>query len=250
MNASPNQTTARRNSAAPGDGVNRWLLVGGVVGPLLFIVVMLIEGATRPGYDAWVQAASALSLSAWGWIQIVNFIVCGMLIVGFALGLRRALAAWGRGSTWGPLLLAALGLALLVAGVFVTDPAQGYPPGTPSGPSVMTTWHGAVHAFAGGLIFVVVLPAACYVMAAYFAREKGTRVWALYSLATGLVVWAGFAAFIAAGLSNGPAGLYERISIIAGWGWIALLALRCLRPIRESAVTPHATAGLGAASDT
>ncbi len=30
--------------------LNSWLLAGGVVGPLLFIVVFLIEGATRPGY--------------------------------------------------------------------------------------------------------------------------------------------------------------------------------------------------------
>ena len=30
-----------------------FLLGCGVIGPLLFIVVLLIEGATRPGYSAW-----------------------------------------------------------------------------------------------------------------------------------------------------------------------------------------------------
>ena len=34
------------------DQITRWLLAGGVVGPLLFIVVLLIEGATRPGSSA------------------------------------------------------------------------------------------------------------------------------------------------------------------------------------------------------
>lgn len=209
--------------------ITRWLLAGGVVGPLLFIVALLIEGATRPGYDAWVQAGSALSLSGWGWMQIASFIICGVLIFGFAIGLHRTLAVGGRGASWGPLLIAALGVALVVAGVFVTDPAQGYPPGTPNGPSVMTTWHGAIHAFAGGLIFVVLLPSACFVMASYFASVTRSRAWAIYSVATGIVIWAAFAAFIANGLGNGPAGFYERIAIIAGWLWVALLAARLLR---------------------
>ena len=217
------------------DRITGLLLAGGVVGSLLFVAVLLIEGATRPGYDGWVQAGSALSLSGWGWMQIVSFVVCGVLFFGFAIGLRRMLAPGGRGSTWGPRLIAAFGLALVVAGVFVTDPAQGYPPGTPSGPAVTTSWHGAIHAFAGVMIFVVLLPIGCYVMASYFAKAVNIRGWALYSIATGLVIWASFTAFIVAGLHNGPAGFYERIAIIAGWGWIALLALRYLPQTRPSA---------------
>lgn len=215
------------------DRTTHWLLVGGVAGPILFVVVMLIEGATRPGYDAWMQAGSSLSLSEWGWMQIVNFIICGILIAGFAIGLHRVLASGGRGATWGPRLIAAIGVALVVAGVFTTDPAQGYPPGTPPGPSKVTTWHGAIHGFAGGLIFIVLLPAACYVMAAYLASMGRSRGWALYSIATGIVIWASFAAFIATGLGSGPAGLYERIAIVAGWGWLALLAVWSLRQARS-----------------
>lgn len=231
------------DAQASHDRLTRGLLAGGVIGPILFVVVMLIEGATRPGYNAWVQAGSALSLSGWGWMQIASFILCGVLIVGLAGGLRWVLVAGGRGATWGPRLIAAVGLALVVAGVFVTDPAQGYPPGTPPGPSHTTTWHGALHAFAGGLIFVVLLPAACYVMAAYFARVARSRGGALYSLATGIVIWASFAAFITAGLGTGPAGLFERIAILAGWGWLALLAAWALRLSRLSSVAALATSG-------
>src|SRR5215471_4346999 len=70
------------------DRITQWMLAGGVVGSVFFVAVLLIEGATRPGYDAWVQAGSALSLSGWGWMQIANFVVCGVLVFGFALGLR------------------------------------------------------------------------------------------------------------------------------------------------------------------
>ena len=102
--------------------LTRWLLAGGVVGPLLFIVVFLVEGATRPGYSVWRNFVSELALSDQGWEQIANFIVCGLLCVTFAIGLRRTWRT-GKASVWGPLLMALFGLSLVVAGVFVTDPA-------------------------------------------------------------------------------------------------------------------------------
>src|SRR5206468_1543570 len=107
----------------------RPLLAAGLIGPPLFIVVFLIEGATRPGYSAWRNYVSQLATGEGGWVQVVNFIVCGTLMVAFAVGLRLALRR-GRASVAAPVLLGAFGMALLVAGVFVTDPALGYPPGT------------------------------------------------------------------------------------------------------------------------
>src|SRR5580704_6140199 len=69
-----------------------WALVAsGTLGGLLFTAVYLIEGATRPGYDPWGQAISALSLGPGGWIQRVNFIVFGLLMIAAAAGWRRLL---------------------------------------------------------------------------------------------------------------------------------------------------------------
>src|SRR2546428_9234263 len=100
-------------------GRARLLLAAGVIGPPLFIVVFLIEGATRPGYSAWRNYVSQLATGEGGWVQVVNFIVCGTLMVGFAIGLRLALRR-SRGSVAAPVLLGAFGLALLVAGVCAT----------------------------------------------------------------------------------------------------------------------------------
>src|SRR5437667_8071177 len=102
--------------------LTRILLTGGVVGPLLFILVFLIEGATRPGYSAWRNFVSQLAESDQGWEQIANFLICGVLVLGFALVLRRTLGP-GKGVNVGQALLVVFGLGLLVAGVFVTDPA-------------------------------------------------------------------------------------------------------------------------------
>src|SRR5437763_14863671 len=151
---------------------NRVLLACGVIGPPLFVIVFLIEGATRPGYSAWRHYVSQLSLGEGGWIQIANFLLCGLLSLCFALGLRRTLQG-GTGATWGPLLFAVFGLGLIVAGIFVTDPALGYPTGAPPGPprlATHATLHASVHGLAGLLVFSSVA-AACFVLARRFAGD-------------------------------------------------------------------------------
>src|SRR5260370_29467872 len=104
------------------------LRYAGVIGPLLFIVVFLIEGFSGPGYSQWRHYVSQLATGDGGWMQVVNFLVCGSLMITFAIGLRFALRG-SRGSVGAPVLLGLFGTALLVAGIFVTDPALGYPLG-------------------------------------------------------------------------------------------------------------------------
>ncbi len=109
---------AEKNQGMEQSVVTRLLIAGGAIGPLLFVIVLLIEGATRPGYSAWHNYGSSLSLGDQGWMQITNFIVCGLLTIGFAIGLRRVFRT-GRSSVWGPILLGLFGVALIVAGIFV-----------------------------------------------------------------------------------------------------------------------------------
>jgi len=68
------------------------LLYAGVVAPLLFIAVFLIEGATRPGYNPWRMYVSQLGTGPGGWVQVINFLVCGTLVLAFAIGVRMAIA--------------------------------------------------------------------------------------------------------------------------------------------------------------
>src|SRR2546425_3244232 len=158
---------AEKNQGMEQSVVTRLLIAGGAIGPLLFIIVLLIEGATRPGYSAWHNYGSSLSLGDQGWMQIANFIACGLLTLDFAIGLRRVFRT-GRSSVWGPILLGVFGVGLIVAGVFVTDPSLGYPPGTHiSGPQ---TLHGTIHGLAG-LVAFSSLAIASFVMARRFAGD-------------------------------------------------------------------------------
>src|SRR2546427_9650468 len=100
------------------------LLYAGVVGPLLFIAVFLIEGATRPGYNPWRMYVSQLGTGPGGWVQGVNFLVCGAVVIAFAIGVRMAVAGTRR-SGRAPLLFGLFGVSMGVAGSFTTAPRLG-----------------------------------------------------------------------------------------------------------------------------
>jgi hypothetical protein len=202
-------------------GLVKKLLSAGIVGPLLFIAVFLVEGATRPGYSPWRMYVSQLATGPGGWVQVVNFFVCGTLVLAFAIGMRLAIAGT-RGSIGGPVLLGLFAVSLLVAGTFTTDPGLGYPVGAPE----VHTTHGTIHGFAGLAVFTL-LPAACFVTAWHFAGEKGSQPWAIYSVVVGaLLIVLFFGGFAVGQVPNAPTGLYQRIAIIAGWTWIAMIAWR------------------------
>jgi hypothetical protein len=226
------------------------MLVGGVVGPILFIITFLIEGATRPGYSPWRNYVSQLSTGEGGWVQIANFIMCGLLSLGFAVALWSSSPPPARGFAWGPTLLITFGLDLIVAAIFVTDPALGYPPNSSLGPQGQT-WHGAIHGVAGLLGFVV-LAATCFVYARGFRGDPAWKGWTAYSNITGAIVALGFiAATVSSVLDergivrNAPTGLIQRIAIIAGWGWVALFALQLLRAPRLLTQLGHVNVNRG-----
>ncbi|WP_220210717.1 DUF998 domain-containing protein [Reticulibacter mediterranei] len=203
---------------------SKLLLAGGAIGPLLNIIVLLILGATRPGYNAWQIPDSSLELGPGGWIQITNYIVTGVLLLAFAIGLRRVLHT-GRGSTWGHILLGLFGLTFIGIGIFVTDPVLGYPPGASS----TATIPGILHNLLGQLQFIS-LAAACFVLARRDAADQASRGWAWYSVATGLLVVASDIVFVLTFklLDGGPVELIARIGIIVSGCWVALLAIRLM----------------------
>lgn len=92
----------------------------------------------------------------------------------------------GKGEVWAPRLIAIFGVGLVAGGVFVADPAFGFPQGTPDGAPSELSWHGIVHGFAPTLGFLA-LVAASFVVARRFAVD-GRRGWAMYSRVNGAVV--------------------------------------------------------------
>ncbi|MEV4250086.1 DUF998 domain-containing protein [Streptosporangium canum] len=206
----------------------RLLVCGAIAGPL-FVAVFLVEGVTRAGYDPLRHPVSSLALGDLGWMQSANFIVAGLLTLAFAVGMWRAPRPLG-GSALVPVLVGVLAAGLVGAGLFVTDPVSGYPPGTLDR-ILQTSTHGALHDLFSVPTFLA-WPIACVVLAVRFLRwgEPGR---AIYSGATGLVFGG---AFVLASLGFAQVeafvdlgGLFQRIAITAGFAWLTFLAVRLLR---------------------
>jgi hypothetical membrane protein len=196
----------------------RALLACGVTAGPLFLVVAFAQVLTREGFDLSRHALSMLSLGAQGWVQIANFVVAGLLSIAFAVGIRRALHP-GRGATWGPRLIGSYGVGLVGAGVFVADPALGFPPGTPDGIPDGYSWHAVAHGIAAPLAFLS-LSLACFVFARRFAAH-GQRGWAVYSVVTGVA-----AAVLGLWPSHDGASVRLAIGAALTFGWATALAAR------------------------
>jgi hypothetical protein len=132
------------------------------------------------------------------------------------------------------LLIGVIALGFLGAGIFVTDPLNGYPPGTPNLPLQYSVL-GRLHRLFSAFVFLG-LPIACVVFARLFARW-GKRSWAIASVVTGMafvvmfiITSTGFAGV--EGLVQ-YAGLFQRITLTIGWMWLTLLAIAMLRASAE-----------------
>jgi hypothetical protein len=204
---------------------NRLLKCGILAGPV-YIVVGLLQVLFREGFDIRRHALSLMSNGTLGWIQVASFIASGLLVIAAAVGIRQRLHP-GRAGTWGPILLGIYGLGLIGAGIFIADPMDGFPPGTPPGPPATMSWHGPLHFISGGIGFIG-LVGATLVFARRFAGLKEWG-WATFSLATGVLFLAGFGN-IASGARAAWINLAFTAVVILSWAWLSAVCAKLLTP--------------------
>ncbi|MEV4249896.1 DUF998 domain-containing protein [Streptosporangium canum] len=189
------------------------LLAAGVIATPLFFTAAFAQAFSRDGFDLSRHMLSQLAAGDLGWLQIANFIVTGTLFLAAAAGMRRTLRQ-GPGAKWGPGLVGVVGAGLIAAGVFVTDPAAGYPVGSVEGE---TSWHGMLHnvaAMVGGLALL----AASLVFARRFLAEK-RKGWAIYSAASGIVYT------VLPQTNPELMSLLFAVASLIGWTWISTISI-------------------------
>jgi hypothetical protein len=94
----------------------------GLAGGALSFVLTELQGAFREGFDSWHQAVSALSLGPGGWLQMINLIAFGVVIL-TTVGPWRQVLAGARGATAYPVLTALVGACVTVYGVWSIRPS-------------------------------------------------------------------------------------------------------------------------------
>jgi hypothetical membrane protein len=203
-------------------------------GSALFVVVFTLDGLMRPGYQPSAQYVSELALGPRGWVQTLNFLVSGSLIVAFAWGLAP-LRQMGR---TGPILVALIGLALLLSGFFVMDPFEL--------PRAEWTVHGTVHQLLGALAFTL-MPTVCIVLAWRWRHSAEWRAFRAWTIAI-VVVLLSALVLLRVGPASPPAaptvfnpwrGLIQRGILIPFMLWLFTLAAAIGRGAGITRLTRH-----------
>jgi uncharacterized protein DUF998 len=209
----------------------------GVVAGPLFVSSFTAIGARRAGYDWRRHAVSSLANGRGGWLQRANFMLTGALYCIAAHGLagspKRIVGPV-------PALISGVGAGLVGSGLFVTDPVAGFPPSPrehddPDRTRSITqpTRRGRLHNLCAIPIFAGI-PVAALICATSAAR-RGEYRWASYSAGSAIAMTSAFvlfgAAFGGAPRLAGEGGVFQRISVASGFGWLSALSLRTLTSV-------------------
>lgn len=204
-------TTLRHNDTGTGTQTTRLLLGCGVLAGPLYLVTGFAQAFTREGFDPTRHPFSFLSLGEGGWLQIANFVLTGLLFLAAAVGAHRT-GAVGR---WAPVLIGVFAVGMVGGGVFVADPAFGFPAGAPEGQAAALSWHGVLH----GVAFFLAFPA---LVASFFVlARKLTGPWARASVVAGVLSLAPMP-FLGTGF--GTVLLYG--GAVVGWLWASAVAAK------------------------
>lgn len=202
--------------------ITRSLLGYGVIVGPFYLVVGLIQAFTRDGFDLSRHSLSVLANGSMGWIQIVNLILSGLMVLAAAVGILRA----PESSRAAAILIGGYGACLIGGGVFVADPVDGFPPGTPAGMPTQISTSGLLHFVFGGLGFLL-LAVGFIVLGARFARRGEPRLalWTRIGAVVMLVAFFGGAALPAATIA------LLWLTVVVGWLLLAVASVAIYRTV-------------------
>jgi MFS family permease len=200
------------------------LIAGAIAGPL-YVCVGILEAVFRQGFDIRIHSLSLLANGTAGWIHQTMMVVSGLLTVIGALAVGSVQQRSGRRSYAMVTGLVVYGLGIAAAGLLPSDPAEGFPIGTPPGPPAVVSASGVGHLVAGGIGFLGLI-VACLVCARRAARA-GQRTWAAVSAVIGVYYLVAFAG-IASGVGNPAINIAFTVAVALGWAWFTALCVRSL----------------------
>jgi hypothetical membrane protein len=192
----------------------------GMLGTALFTLSFTVNGFLRPGYDPAQRYISELSIGPRGWLQIASFMLLGISLMLFALGLRASFPT-GRAPRAGPVLFMIIAVCYFFSGPFVTDPMAMF--------DNQQTLHGTVHGVLGAIVFSL-SAASCFVLWRRFRADENWRSLAAFSLIAGIVMAVLIVLMkigqLQAGVFNDYAGVVQRCCLLTSYAWIFAISLK------------------------
>jgi hypothetical membrane protein len=210
------------------------LAIAGVIAPIWFITLVIVQGLLQPDYSHIAMPISALAAWPAGWIQNLNFFVSGTLLAGFAIGLHHAIRPTPFGQL-GVALLLASSVGLWIAGLFPWINVNGVPTEPPS------------HVV-GAVLSFLCASTGQVLLSRRMAADPEWRDLSTYVLGTGIVMLLLFIVVGGFAIDEGTplhswAGLLQRVLVAIWFACIVVMAGRALRLARESRVASTVVSG-------
>jgi hypothetical membrane protein len=199
------------------------LALCGVVGPLLFTLVLLVLGILAAPYNHVAQYMSELGATGVPYAIVMNaagFIMLGCCIILSALGLHQGINSSNK-SKIGPTLLMFSGIGFIMTGFLPCDPG-----------CVTVSIIGILHGYAALLAQMALILA----LLPFAFRVKNVKGWENYDLFS-LVMF--LLSLLLAGLYKsflfeGTIGLLQRLSFGVPLAWLEIVMINLFRQ-----TTPH-----------
>jgi len=192
----------------------RFYALCGIIGPIIFWVMVIVESILRPGYSQYYNFVSDLGVGHLAILQNINFVVFGILTTGLAFGLRNGLPTpQGRALKTGVWFVIIFALGVLLAGLLPESFLSANP-------------HNIVSATA----FVAIIAAQLLIWQGL--KNRDDIVWgryATYSLISGILSLILVILLKIAILYGFYPGLTQRVFLIVSWLWVGVTGIKLYR---------------------
>ena len=201
------------------------LAIAGMIGPVWFATLVIVQGILQPDYSHVAMPISALAAWPTGWMQNLNFLVTAALTAAFAIGVHGAIRPTRFGLVGIALVLASC-VGLLVVGLFPWINVNGVPTETPPHAA------GAILTFSAASIGLMIL-------SRRMAGDPQWRSLSSYVLATGIAMMILFIIVGGFALEEGTpfhrwVGLVQRVLVAIWLICMMVISRRALRIAREN----------------
>jgi hypothetical membrane protein len=182
----------------------------------LMLALWTVASLMRPGYDQLTQYGSELGTGPNAVIMNTNFVLTGLLIAAFAVGLFKSIHG-GRWTQIGSMLLLVFGAGEVAGGLFPCDPGC---------PIAAQSVSQLAHNVDAVIAFVSIALAPLFVSAG-LNRDQQWKNYRSYSIVTGILTLGLLSIFSSASLGYlGFVGLFERLFLAVPFLWIEIVAAK------------------------
>ncbi len=211
----------------------RVLALGGVVGPVLFSLVVLYSATLRPEYSHITNFISELGASGTSHASLMNyggFLPGGILLAGFGLSLRRFLPP-SRSTLAASFLTTVFGVGIALSGLISCDPGC---------PQVGGTTENFIHDKIAPVSFLCLI-AATAILSVQFRSLPTWRSLSVYSGVTSLVAFLLLVTLVGSLETRDLTGLWQRLMLGTFFLWTAVVGLRAFRgePLVDDTSVPE-----------